>query len=265
MKIKLNSGRIINYETYGDKNNIPFLLIHGLGAELSSWSNQVEKYSQEGYYVIAMDMYGHGESSKLESSDLNEWDVQILSLLKYLNIEKTIICGVSMGGVIAQHFTVKYPERIIALIISDSFAELKTVSEKLVGFFQVIGFHVLKIISKEARAKFVSSTYKYEFASLAKKYTYNQMLKADISELIKARKAINKIAVLDELKKLDIPSLVIVGVCFGKSFININKKIADSINNSKFVLLENSMDPSPLVNAVRFNYEVIGFLRELEL
>ncbi len=91
------------------------------------------------------------------------------------------------------------------------------------------------------------------------------MLNVNISQLLKARKIINKIDVLNNLKELDIPSLVIVGVCFGNSFIKINRKIADSINNSKFVKLKNSMDPSPMVNPNEFNYEVLKFLKELEL
>ncbi len=96
-----------------------------------------------------MDMYGHGKSSNLVSLSLNEWDTQILNLLDYLEIQKFIICGVSMGGVIVQYFTVKHPEKILALIVSDSFAELKTITEKSVGLFQVIGFHILKILGKK--------------------------------------------------------------------------------------------------------------------
>ncbi len=263
MKITSSDGKVTNFKTYGNKNNTSILLIHGLGAELSSWKNQFQEYSKNGYYVIAMDMYGHGESSNLNSLNLDEWDNQILNLLDYLDIKKVIICGVSMGGVIAQYFTVKHSERIKVLIVSDSFGELKTVKEKSVGFFQIIGFYILKILGRKRAAKLVSSAYKYEFATQAKVYMYNQMLNANISQLVKARKIINKIDVLNDLKQLDIPSLVIVGVCFGNSFIKINKKIADSINNSKFVKLKNSMDPSPLVNPTEFNYEVFKFLKKL--
>jgi hypothetical protein len=57
--------------------------------------------------------------------------------------------------------------------------------------------------------------------------------------------------------------MVLVGDQFGKSFVEINRKIADGIKGSKFVILKNSMDPSNLVNPVDFNKEVLQFLQNL--
>lgn len=262
MIIKSNNGRVTNFETYGEKSNTPILLIHGLGAEIKSWNNQILEFPQNGLYTIAIDMYGHGESSNLESDNLEEWNIQILNLLEYLKIDKIIICGVSMGGVIAQNFTVSYSEKIMALIVSDSFGELKTMNEKLLGISQIIGFKIFELLGRKMFAKGMAAAYKEEFAYSAHKYMFDQSLKADLSQLLKARQAINRVDVLSRLNKLAIPCLVTVGICFGKTFIDVNKKIADAIPNSKFVELENSMDPSPLVNPVVFNHEVLLFLRE---
>jgi len=262
MKIRSNDGKVTNFKTYGDKNRTPILLIHGLGAEITSWNNQIEEFPKNGYYVIAIDMYGHGESSNLDSNNLDEWNIQILNLLKYLNIDKVIICGVSMGGVIAQSFTITFSEKIIALIVSDSFGELKTINEKLLGISQIIGFQIFKLLGRKLFAKGMAAAYKEEFAYSAQKYMYNQSINADFSQLLKARQAINRVDVLHSLNKLAIPCLVTVGICFGKTFIDVNKKIADAIPNSKFVELENSMDPSPLVTPIVFNHEVLKFLRE---
>lgn len=262
MKIQFANERVTNFETYGDKSCTPILLIHGLGADLSAWHNQIQEFPKKGYFVIAMDMYGHGESSNLESDNLEEWNIQIVSLLEYLKIDKIVICGVSMGGVIAQNFTITHSEKIMALIVSDSFAELKTINEKLLGISQIIGFKIFKVLGRKIFAKAMADAYKEEFASTARKYMYNQSLKADFSQLLKARKAINRINVLSHLKNLTIPCLVTVGICFGKTFINVNQKIAHAIPNSQFIQLENSMDPSPLVNPNAFNFEVIRFLRK---
>ena len=50
-----------------------------------------------------------------------------------------------------------------------------------------------------------------------------------------------------------------VGSEFGKSFIKVNKKIADSLG-TELVILQNSMDPSNLVNPDEFNQNVLEFL-----
>jgi pimeloyl-ACP methyl ester carboxylesterase len=58
------------------------------------------------------------------------------------------------------------------------------------------------------------------------------------------------------------PTLVMVGDQFGDAFIEINRKIADGIKGSKFVVLTESMDPSNLVNPVAFNREVLAFSKD---
>lgn len=260
MIITNKDNRISNFETFGDSQNPAIVLIHGLGAELSSWSSQIEILKKEGYYIITPDMYGHGKSSDLISDDLIEWNLQLNELISHLKIEKFIICGVSMGGVIAQNYAVENPDKISAIVISDSFGELKTFSEKLLGFSQIIGFKIFRILGNKFFAKGMASAYKETYAIAAKEYMYNQSLIADFNQLLNARRAINKVNTLNKLKKLNIPSLIVVGECFGTGFVNINKKISDSFRDSKFVVLKESMDPSPMVNSESFNMELIQFL-----
>jgi hypothetical protein len=70
----------------------------------------------------------------------------------------------------------------------------------------------------------------------------------DFDQLILARKAINKIDAIGKIDGARIPTLVLVGDQFGQSFIEINRKIANGIKGSTFMVLKNSMDPSSLVN-----------------
>ena len=67
---------------------------------------------------------------------------------------------------------------------------------------------------------------------------------------------------VQELGQIKVPSLIIVGNQFGSMFVKINKKIADAVEGSKFVVLDNSMDPSPLVNPRDFNDTVLSFLED---
>ncbi|MGD9144874.1 MAG: alpha/beta hydrolase, partial [Anaerolineae bacterium] len=70
---------------------------------------------------------------------------------------------------------------------------------------------------------------------------------------------------IDAIQRIEgdgMPTLVMVGDQFGDAFIEINRKIADGIKGSKFVVLTDSMDPSNLVNPVAFNREVLAFLKD---
>ena len=153
MTFKSENGMKTNYEIFGDNKNPAMLLLHGLGAELSSWSEQIDLYPEAGFFVVVPDLYGHGESSKMDTLELDHWNKQINDLLDYLEIQTCIIIGVSMGGVVAQYYTVKNLQRVNILIISDSFAELKSIKEKLLGFSQIVGFKIYKVLGRKLFAK----------------------------------------------------------------------------------------------------------------
>jgi len=247
------------YQEYGKKSNPTIILIHGLGADNRMWSPQKELYALKGYHIIVPDMLAHGQSSKVNELSLSDWTKQIEELLIHLNIQKVSLIGVSMGGVIALSFVVSYPDMVDKIIISDSFGELKTIFEKTLGFSGVIGFKIFQIIGNKALVKGTEYAYKADYAYRARNYFKKVFPEIDLKQTLLARKAINKIDVLDKLESNKKSAMVIVGSEFGKSFIKINKKIADSLG-TELVVLQNSMDPSNLVNPDAFNKNVLEFL-----
>lgn len=248
------------YEVYGKIQNPSLLLLHGIGADHHMWDPQIDAFVSEGYHVIIPDLLAHGQSSKVSQLELGDWTNQLEGLLDFLEIQSVSIIGVSMGGVIAQYYVTNHSDRVHKIIVSDSFGELKTVSERLLGYSQVLGFNMFKLLGNKYLAKGMSFTYKSDFAYRAKEYFESTCQEIDLDQMILARKAINKIDILDKLKPLSITALVLVGSEFGKGFVSINRKIADALD-SDLVILENSMDPSNLVNPEKFNEIVLTFLK----
>lgn len=261
MFFQTSDGKTIYYETHGKKEHPAIVLLHGIGADHEMWEPQIKKYPELGLYVIVPDMRGHGQSAKVDHLALSDWSRDIYELLHTLEVDSCILAGVSMGGVIAQQFAVEHPEKLQKLILCDTFGELKTFSEKLSGAAQLLGFKIFQKFSKDALAKTMSSAYKAPYAQQAKNYFYSACQKADLAQLILARRAINRINILDQLKQLKVPSLVMVGSTPGKIMIDANKKIADSLKGSKFVILDDSMDPSNLIQPEAFDREVLHFIK----
>jgi len=264
MILKSDTGLTTYYEEYGDKLKPSLLLLHGIGADNNMWNVQKELYEKKGFHLLIPDLLAHGKSSKVKTLSLDDWSNQIEELIDYLKVEKVTLIGVSMGGVIAQHFITSRPERVERLIISDSFGELKSLSEKMLGFSQIVGFKLFKLLGNKMLAKGMASTYKANHAILAKEYFSNVCMDIDLNQMVIARKAINKINILTKLKKVNIPSMVLVGRDFGKSFIRINNKIAKSLG-IELVVIDNSMDPSNLVNPDKFNNLVLEFLYQSKI
>jgi pimeloyl-ACP methyl ester carboxylesterase len=262
MIIKNPEGTETFLQEAGNPANEAMVLLHGIGADHNMWTPQTQEFADQGYFVLAPDMLAHGQSSKVKTLDLQDWENQINELLRQKDLKNCILIGVSMGGVIAQSYAKNNPDKVSHLILSDTFGELKTWSEKVLGFSQVAGFKIYKLLGRERYARAVASAYKPAFAQQARDYLSTKALEADFEQLTLVRKAINKIDAIQKIDGAGMPTLVMVGDHFGQSFIKINRKIAAGIKGSKFVVLNESMDPSNLVNPTAFNHQVLAFLQD---
>ncbi len=111
------NGITLNYETTGSGD--PLLLVMGLGGTLSGWHYQVPMLSQH-FQVIAFDNRGVGQSSApedLSTYSMTQLAADAVALLDHLGIERAHVFGVSMGGMIAQHIALDYPERVRGLVL----------------------------------------------------------------------------------------------------------------------------------------------------
>ncbi len=134
------NGIQIEYETFGDRSGRPLLLIMGLGAQLTGWSEEVlQQLVDEGHFVIIFDNRDTGLSSKMEEAGVPDvsgmlkalsggeninapytfYDMgdDAVGLIDFLGIKKAHICGHSMGGAIAETIAITHPERLLSLIL----------------------------------------------------------------------------------------------------------------------------------------------------
>ena len=122
----------IYYRDYGPLDGIPVLLVMGLGGQLTFWPPYMIKRLQDsGYRPIAYDNRDMGFSTRFESNPtflsnylkyylnipikseykLDDMANDAVMLIDYLNIDKSHVIGMSMGGMISQILVASYPER----------------------------------------------------------------------------------------------------------------------------------------------------------
>ena len=122
----------IYYRDYGPVDGTPVLLVMGLGGQLTFWPPYMIKRLQDsGYRPIAYDNRDMGFSTRFESNPtflsnylkyylnipikseykLDDMANDAVMLIDYLNIDKSHVIGMSMGGMISQILVANYPER----------------------------------------------------------------------------------------------------------------------------------------------------------
>jgi pimeloyl-ACP methyl ester carboxylesterase len=102
-------------------NGKTIMLLHGKNFNGAYWERTAKDLSAKGFRVVIPDQIGFGKSSKPHAyqfsfSQLAENTKAVLDELK---IDKAIVLGHSMGGMVATRFTLLYPEKVQKLILEN--------------------------------------------------------------------------------------------------------------------------------------------------
>ncbi|MEB0047183.1 MULTISPECIES: alpha/beta fold hydrolase [unclassified Pseudomonas] len=108
---------------YTDQGSGPAVLLAGSYLwDQAMWTPQILALAQQ-YRVIALDLWGHGQSGPLPDGTLSLDDIarQALALLDYLQIEQFTLVGLSVGGMWGARLALSAPQRINGLVLMDTY------------------------------------------------------------------------------------------------------------------------------------------------
>jgi pimeloyl-ACP methyl ester carboxylesterase len=271
------NGIKICYEIKGSGN--PIILVHGFGVSKEVWIAQFEPLSRY-FKVIRFDNRGAGKSERPNIPYTMEMFADdIKGLMDYLNIEKAHVIGWSLGGMIAEHFALRNPSRLIKLVLINTMAQWPSDKSGLEMYkkSQIEGYYA-KI--KDPKVTF------FDRAKLGFSRTFLKELKEDPSkkhfdlwsaeDLIQQsitnpstpqdiENQVNALAHMDVLNSLhEIKSETLI-ICAEKDRQMpkaVNELIHKEIFNSKFVIIEGAGHDSPKENALEINKMIIKFLNK---
>lgn len=123
------NGIQLCYESFGSPEGKPMLLIMGLGAQMIFWDDELcQLLADQGHHVVRFDNRDVGLSTHMHEAGppdlaaalggqpqaaylLKDLADDAAGLMDHLGWPSAHIVGASMGGMIAQTFTIEYPER----------------------------------------------------------------------------------------------------------------------------------------------------------
>lgn len=140
-------------ESFGNPENPAILLIMGSASSLIWWDIEFcNKLVDKGFFVIRYDNRDTGKSTSYPVGKpgytFEEMSDDAIEILDAYHIEKSIIMGMSMGGMLAQMIAIRHPERVKGLVLHASmyFAEgaenLPVFSEEVQKFFNDYGNYI---------------------------------------------------------------------------------------------------------------------------
>jgi 3-oxoadipate enol-lactonase len=251
-------GRI-GYIEAGGGEATPIIFLHGVGSDKGVWQPQLDHFASR-RRAVAFDYPGYGESELVEGATRDHFACAVLAAMDALEIERTHVCGLSLGGVIAIAMHAAAPIRCASLIIADSFAvhpDGQAIHDRSVAASQSMTMHELA----EARSGVLLGS------------AATQEVRAEVVETMAAidpaAYRIGAAAVWladqrDRARRIDIPTLVLVGEEDGITPPSLSEELAALIPGSKLQRIANAGHLANAEQPEAFNAAIESFLSELD-
>ena len=120
---------LVVYHRPGNANKGHIIFYHGACGRSQMWAHQYDAF--DGFDLYFVNVRGQGESPmKVGLPDLEGAVQDVDSILTYFQLDKVILVGHSWGGNPLQEYTHRHPERVLALVMVDSWGQHRYLSDK---------------------------------------------------------------------------------------------------------------------------------------
>ena len=255
----------LSYTDKGKYGAPVVLFIHGFPLNKSMWNLQIESLTNN-CRVITYDIRGFGNSDAgKEDFSIELFTKDLISLMDALKIDKTILCGLSMGGYIALNAVENYPERFNALILSDTSCKADTTEakEKRMKAIENITNNGVEKYAEESIMKFFTSqsiTGKTEEVDLVKE----MILKSSPKSLCDTLRALSvRKQTCSSLSDIKVPVLILVGKEDIITPPAEGQFMHERIKASTLKIIESAGHLSNIESSEEFNYQLRMFVESI--
>jgi len=251
----------IAYDRAGAGPLIVFL--HGIGGNRTNWRGQLGPFAKAGCTAVSWDGRGYLGSDDYDGPlDFGDFAADLVRLLDHLGVKRAHLCGLSMGGRIAQDFYFKHSERVATMTLCDTHGGFSHLTpEQRADYVAARRDPLLDgkeprdiapgLVERLAGPNAPEAVRRELFESLAalRKHSYIKSLEATVNQ-----------DTIGDLSTIDVPTHFIVGEHDRLTTPEIVERMAKQVRGSRYTLIE---DAGHLVNLEKpeaFNATALDFL-----
>lgn len=254
----------LHYEVAGSGPAI--LMIHGFTNHGLVWAEQIADLLHAGYRVVMPDLAGHGLSQLADrKTTVEELTQDMVNLIDHLGIDRTAVCGLSLGGMVAQYLAADHPTRVDALIVANSCVDstapdVVAANESWIEMFERPNGPLLRMQS--VWPQMLNERYRASPTGEAFLASWKRINgKIPGSSFANVARGLQLFKSVDRLKQVKARSLVISGE-FDRLFPPVVcQEIATLIAGAKFAVIGGAGHLSSLDSPREFNELILEFLQ----
>ena len=254
------NGVTIHYQVIGGPADKPVIVFaNSLGTDFRIWDDVAEALKIYGN-ILLFDNRGHGLSDVVEDTNsLDDFADDVIALMDHLSINKVVLMGLSVGGMIAQILASRIPQKIEKLVFCDTMYKIGTeqIWNERIAAVKEKG---ISAISAGVMQRWFSEMFRKE--QPVKVSGYRTMLeRTPVEGYIKTCEAIRDGDLTGIANGIKIPTLCIVGSEDKSTLPEEVKNLADLIEGSGFKIIEGSGHIPCVDNAAFLSKLIIDFIK----
>ncbi|MBR0556962.1 alpha/beta hydrolase [Ciceribacter sp. L1K23] len=272
--VKTADGVDIFYKDWGPKDAQPIVFHHGWPLSSDDWDAQMLYFVGKGYRVIAHDRRGHGRSAQVsDGHDMDHYSADVLALTEKLDLRNAIHVGHSTGGGEAAAYVARHGAgRVAKLVMVGAVPPIMLKTENNPGGLPMEVFDGFRSALAANRAQFyldVPSGPFYGFnrpgaqvSEGAIRNWWRQGMMGSAKAHYEGIKAFSETDFTDDLKAIDVPTLVMHGDDDQIVPIDNTAKLAVKLlKNGALKVYEGYSHGMLTVNADVLNADMLAFFK----
>ncbi len=198
-----------HYDVRGDQHKPAVVFINSLGTDFRIWDGVLEHLGDEFCY-IRYDLPGHGLSDRVfDNVSIDEHADTLKDLIGFLGFSKVFVCGISVGGLIAQALCLSFPEIVEGLVLSNTgyrIGDEKTWNDRI----SAIQAEGLESHSSAIMERWFSDEFRTHSSSAVSIYR-NMLLTSDLKGYVAICSAIRDADFRDRVSGISVPTVCVAG------------------------------------------------------
>jgi 3-oxoadipate enol-lactonase len=243
---------------------LPVVLLHAFPLNRTMWEPQIAALFAECRCIVP-DLRGFGDSPTSGPYSMDQYADDIAALLDSLQIERAVVCGLSMGGYIALAMVRRHRRLIRALVLADTRATADTPegAAKRTDLMSLARDSGIEAVVERQLPGLIGKTTREKQPDLVRRIR-DIMLQAPVDGIIGASEAMrSRPDSMELLATVDVPTLIVVGEEDAVTPPKDAKEMAQRIRGSRLEVIPAAGHLSNLERPAAFNTALADFVGSL--
>ncbi|TQV82281.1 3-oxoadipate enol-lactonase [Denitrobaculum tricleocarpae] len=236
MKFARINGVVLHYADSGPGTAPALVFSNSLGTDFRIWDGLLERIGAP-FRVVRYDKRGHGLSEAPDAPYKMEEHVgDLAGLLDHLGVQSAIVCGLSVGGIIAQGLSAARPELVRALILCDTAHKIgppemwdDRIAQARAGGIEALAETILqRWFSEDLRGNRPDELMGWR----------NMLVRTPLAGYIGTSAAIRDSDMTEAAQAVQVPTLCVVGKEDGSTPPDLVRTLAGLIAGAQFEIIE---------------------------